>query len=131
MAFWENAVTQNSETKTGKAIAVRLSGDHIRSMRRYNQRAAIFRGALPAGFKIADVGSHHEVSYKQFPTVANINASFWEGMRSVDFFPSTISVLEKIEPNGLMADWVNIGKDMRKSMKVIDAEIETSEIDAA
>lgn len=124
-------MTQISETKTGKAIADRHSGDHIRNMRRYNQKAAIFRGTLPTSFRIADFSGSYEVSCKHFPTVASINASFWEGMRSVDFFPSTISVLGKIEPNGLMADWVNIGKDMRKGMAGIAAEVEASEVDAA
>ena len=41
--------------------------------------------------------------------------AFVKGMTSLDLFPSTADILQRLEPNGLRADWLKVGCDFRRA----------------
>lgn len=79
--------------------------------------------------KFAGPATYHAVTCRHFPITADYTRAFLEGMRSISLFPGTTDVLKCIEPNGLMADWVNVGSDIKKSMGSVTPSSEKADAD--
>lgn len=92
-------------------------------MRKFQHHVAVW-GAKPS----SRAGNYWLVSHGQ-PTCKHVAmtlpsaAAFTAGITSIELFPTILNVFGRIEPDGLRADWVKVGDDLKHAMTCLDGEM--------
>lgn len=99
--------------------------EHMYDMRKFQHQVAVW-GQRGTGTNFTSYISTPSLRLaadgKPFRTSGHSGRAFLDGMLSITLFPDATEVLSRIEPNGLRADWVKVGSDMRRAMDTWSSE---------
>ena len=106
-------IFMKAEPTVGPAIESGNVRDHMRDMRKYRRHVAIWGGiSLPS----TTISQLDLLTCKHVATVALPQNALLSGIRSIDLFPQSTRVLKRLESDGLRADWIRVGCDMRHAL---------------
>jgi len=105
----------------------------MRDMRKYHHGFAVWGGKAPNAVNAMRHGV--PVSYQQgsFKTTAipctyyvdgckSASKAFVSGMTSIDLFPTTGDIMQRIGKGGVRSDWQRIAEDLRRALDAWAAE---------
>lgn len=110
-----------TEPTLGQPIELGAPREHMRDMRKYQHRVAVWGGTGP------DDQTAMRVSMPRITTVTvpahtcqhvvmGPVATAMSAVNSFNLFPHTVDVVRRLDEDGLRADWTRVGRDMSRAM---------------
>jgi len=117
--MWLNAISQ----LVNRALVENdRQREHIQTMRKFHHNITIWGHRGSAGMKAGDYSSvslpYVSTACKNIARHSSPYNSIAEGVRSITMFPDVTEILGRLEPNGVRADWLKVGCDLRRAMDV-------------
>jgi hypothetical protein len=93
--------------------------EHMSEMRKYSSTVALLgRRGVGGNLPMVKFAAVPQISCRHFGAKADVHKAVVDGFWSINLFPDAHSAARCLEPEGLRADWIKVGGDLRHAMTI-------------